>query len=462
MTARRWFHVLLGAVFVPVISLPLVWAVALRARRRAADDGARRWERRVLWLAAVDTVVAVAVVATAAGGQLSPEMRPVGGPVVEEPPAAAAPGPSDRVVIGVLPDRSFPGAGARIAEVVPGSPADAAGVHPGDVVVELAGVEIPDFPALRAAVSAREPDVAVPLVVVRDGASVSLTVTPRRAAEVPAPPPRPLDPALRAEACAPRLAPSAVLPLAALLAALGLLGAVLWRRARAAGAARAVCWTAAALVASTAAGHAIASGACLALGGARTPTGLLLAMWGSTIALGGTATFGLRLVRGEGAPPERTWRSAVALGAWYLATGLPRVAAVLVGGATLLAAVGGEAAPVEWLVEGLAADGAWVPLLLLGVDVVLLAPVAEEIAFRGLLQPALARWLAPAGAVAVTSALFASAHWYYGAKLPMIFVVAAVLGWARVASGGLHAPIALHVLVNAVNFAALLLLAAFL
>jgi membrane protease YdiL (CAAX protease family) len=97
------------------------------------------------------------------------------------------------------------------------------------------------------------------------------------------------------------------------------------------------------------------------------------------------------------------------------------------------------------------------PLLLLGASVVLLAPVAEELAFRGLLQPALGRGIGSAGAIAATSLLFAAAHWYYGPKLPLIALVGAVLGWARVASGGLRAPIALHALVNAVNLAAMLL-----
>ena len=29
MTPRRWFHLLLGAVFIPLLTLPLVWGVAI-------------------------------------------------------------------------------------------------------------------------------------------------------------------------------------------------------------------------------------------------------------------------------------------------------------------------------------------------------------------------------------------------------------------------------------------------
>jgi membrane protease YdiL (CAAX protease family) len=91
------------------------------------------------------------------------------------------------------------------------------------------------------------------------------------------------------------------------------------------------------------------------------------------------------------------------------------------------------------------------------LPVVLFAPVGEEWAFRGLLQPALSTWLRPAAAVALTAVLFASMHWYYGLKLPLLVLVAAILGWARVVTGGLRAPIALHMLVNAVSVAGVFL-----
>jgi len=53
--------------------------------------------------------------------------------------------------------------------------------------------------------------------------------------------------------------------------------------------------------------------------------------------------------------------------------------------------------------------------------------------------------------------LFGAAHWYYGMRIPLVVLVGAVLGWARLTSGGLRAPIVLHVAVNAVAFTAGLL-----
>ena len=58
-TEPRVFHLLLLGVFVPV--LPLTWGAWMWSRRRARITGAHQWSRRLLALALVDTVVALAV-----------------------------------------------------------------------------------------------------------------------------------------------------------------------------------------------------------------------------------------------------------------------------------------------------------------------------------------------------------------------------------------------------------------
>lgn len=84
------------------------------------------------------------------------------------------------------------------------------------------------------------------------------------------------------------------------------------------------------------------------------------------------------------------------------------------------------------------------------------APVLEEFLYRGLLQPAFRaalglRW----PAIAITSLCFATMH--LGAvepsALPVLFTLSLGLGWARERTGGLLAPITMHVLFNAVNLA---------
>jgi membrane protease YdiL (CAAX protease family) len=91
----------------------------------------------------------------------------------------------------------------------------------------------------------------------------------------------------------------------------------------------------------------------------------------------------------------------------------------------------------------------------MGVFAVVLAPVAEEFIFRGMLFPFIRQlgylrlaWLG-------VSALFALIHWD-GATFVPLFVLALALTWLYVKTGNLLAPIAAHALFNAVNFAVLM------
>lgn len=72
-----------------------------------------------------------------------------------------------------LPDRK----GAFIQEVMPGHAAAKAGLKPGDVVVEVAGVPVEDTRELIDAVSANAPGSKVRLGLIRDGKRVQLEVT---------------------------------------------------------------------------------------------------------------------------------------------------------------------------------------------------------------------------------------------------------------------------------------------
>jgi len=67
--------------------------------------------------------------------------------------------------------------GAEVERVTPGGPADQAGVVAGDVVVEFNGQAVRDNNELVSLVMATRPGTAVPVVVVRNGKSVTLNVT---------------------------------------------------------------------------------------------------------------------------------------------------------------------------------------------------------------------------------------------------------------------------------------------
>jgi len=67
--------------------------------------------------------------------------------------------------------------GALVADVVEGSPAEKAGILPGDVIVEWNGRTVNDINDLRFLVAATKVGSQVKAVVYRDGAKVELTVT---------------------------------------------------------------------------------------------------------------------------------------------------------------------------------------------------------------------------------------------------------------------------------------------
>jgi membrane protease YdiL (CAAX protease family) len=76
---------------------------------------------------------------------------------------------------------------------------------------------------------------------------------------------------------------------------------------------------------------------------------------------------------------------------------------------------------------------------------VVLAPLAEEVIFRGVLLPGLARQMHPGTALWISAALFALFHvpsHGLGAVFPGLLGV--VFGWARLRTGSLLAPIMLH------------------
>lgn len=91
------------------------------------------------------------------------------------------------------------------------------------------------------------------------------------------------------------------------------------------------------------------------------------------------------------------------------------------------------------------ADGPEVVLLVLGVAV--LAPLTEELLFRGLLLRSLARHWSAAVAVAVSAAVFAGVHLLDPATAPLLVPLAllgVVAGHRSVRTGELSQPLLLH------------------
>lgn len=99
------------------------------------------------------------------------------------------------------------------------------------------------------------------------------------------------------------------------------------------------------------------------------------------------------------------------------------------------------------------ADGS-LAVVLLVVMTCIGAPVAEEVMYRGVLQPALERW-GVVVSIAGSSAVFALAH-FQTLQLVGLFLIGVVLGILRWRSRGLLAPILGHMAFNLVTVVALL------
>ena len=220
-------------------------------------------------------------------------------------------------------------------------------------------------------------------------------------------------------------------------------------------------------------GAAAASAAAQALGAGpaddlRARAIASLANYGAQLLLAGGIWWALagavrqhRTLAAEAAVPLGALRAA-ALGALAMAVGWPVVQATGVVASTVQQSLSGVAAPdtAHRTLEamGQSGDAAWIAATALVA--VVLAPLAEEILYRGALQQALHGLGAPRTvALLGASALFAAAHWgslvggSEAGALAMLLVLGLIFGWVYERTGSMWAPFTAHALFNAANLA---------
>ncbi len=96
-----------------------------------------------------------------------------------------------------------------------------------------------------------------------------------------------------------------------------------------------------------------------------------------------------------------------------------------------------------------AASALWLVAVL--VSTVLLAPVAEELLYRGLLQSLVRQYTGrPWAAILTASAFFAASHYPQYQDMPALFILSVALGYNYARTGRLVAPMVLHGAFNAV------------
>ena len=110
------------------------------------------------------------------------------------------------------------------------------------------------------------------------------------------------------------------------------------------------------------------------------------------------------------------------------------------------------------LLELVLRSNEFIPLFLLLITTVVLAPVFEELVFRGILLPVLVSKVGKISGVLLSALIFALAHLSVG-ELPPLFVLGIGLGLMRLSSGRLFPCALMHSLWNGVTFISLLLVA---
>jgi len=431
LSLRQLFIWALVGGWVPCFGLPVVWTMAAIGWKKEVGPGQRSWRRALLALAIVDTLVAGAslhMMATQAGSKLS-----------REAPRATR-------MLGINMDPDHPGPGVKVLRVSERSPAAGADLRVGDLVHRANATPINTSKQLQEVVRDTPPGSPVTLEVEREGARREVSLVPVEYRAFAPPPSKLFEPSQElapptvSPGPSPRGAPAGIILAAGALLALYIAG-----RKRGAGTGSLV--VLAVLVLAMLGFWVAGMGLASALGGA-TRGGMLLAMWAQTGIL---CVASLLLLRRAGpqAPGEGTqgWVRTYFIGLGLLITLAPRVLMTLAWLALLLSASPQDNQhPLMGLVEqGPMGALGWV---LLAVPTALLAPVGEELLFRGLLLPWLHSWMGRTVALVASAAIFASLHAFYGIFTGWILFLGLLLGWARLSSGGVRAPILLHMTIN--------------
>ncbi len=91
-------------------------------------------------------------------------------------PTGPAPAGARRASLGTMPDFGFEGPGVRVQQIMPGSPAETAGLASGDVLIAFDGEAVADLGSYSSLLKTKRPGDTVEVTVLRDGEAKTLTV----------------------------------------------------------------------------------------------------------------------------------------------------------------------------------------------------------------------------------------------------------------------------------------------
>ena len=450
-TARRHLHWCLAAIILPVISLPFEWFVVYGHRRLAETVPAhRRWSRWFLGLAIVDTIAAGLVIALVTSGVW-------GWHTITD--RRHQPRPDDALRIGVTivanPERPDE---VQIGRVATDSPAERADLRPGDVIVSVDGTLIHKVEEVPRMIREGTPGASRTLRIRRAGEEVQITVMPERRPAFRDPAAALFDAAPTQSCLADSVGYARTFFRWTGLWAAGLFIVLFWlvgRRTQP-NAPPLWVWVVAALGSVVLVGSLVWSAVCLGVGGHSVGGALVarLAQAAVSLIIGLVA---MRHMAGQGLLGARLEPllgpgRAIVLGFFYVVVVNIRLS-IFGTAVEALRLVNVSAGAEANAASGLATLG-WPGVVLLVLTVALIGPVEEEVLFRGVILPRLASWMGAGWAIVATSAVFSVLHegfgdGPFGLRAASVFLFALVLAWARLRTGGLAAPITMHIVINA-------------
>jgi len=428
---RYHFHLTLGLIFIPFGAIIGGWTLAiLDVLKGYSSRGQLTWMRLLVALVVVDALVVGAALYMGAHQ--------------EEFLGKTAEGKRAMIGLSFESDDSL-----QVREVAPEFPAARAGVRAGDVIEKIDGTPVSAPKALLTELQNQKPGGTRVLTVNRAGTTQELPVVTEAAK---APGQRKL---FENEPTADfRVYDEMVVAQLPALALVGILA--VWGRLRKSSSTPVWAGFLLALIGSMASSVGFLVVAKSKAGGLSLGLFLISLLIQTALMIGLTAAAGKWLSREvPRIPPTMPSLRAGIQGFFYLLTGIPRSWVLLAVMAHLLFPNTPLGDP---MVEQLSQARFGVfggALLVLGIA--LLGPLAEEYLFRGYLLPRLVTQWGEGAGLFSCSLLFTLLHLRDGPFVPMIFLYGWVFGWVRLRSGGIAASTALHMSVNSIAAAAILM-----
>lgn len=146
---------------------------------------------------------------------------------------------------------------------------------------------------------------------------------------------------------------------------------------------------------------------------------------------------------------ESSWRRSLALGVLFYVAAMPVLSFYSAAYQVGLRQMGYETVPQEVVTAFSVEPSPWVRAYFVFLAVVL-APAFEEIFFRGIAMPLLAKRWGMVPAVLLVSLGFAVIHFHVPSVVPL-FLIAAAFSIGYIYSGSIAVPIVMHGVFNAVN-----------